>query len=373
MRFVDEFRDPGAARELANAIRAAVREAGRPMRFMEVCGGHTMAIHRFGIPHLLPEEIELLSGPGCPVCVTPTPYIDRAIELAREPGVTLATFGDLYRVPGGEVSLEEAAAQGCDVRVVYSSLDALQMARDRPDREVVFLAVGFETTAPGTAATVLQARAEGLGNFRVMSGHKTMPRALRALVEGPERAALDGFILPGHVSTITGPEPYGFLPTEFGVACCVAGFEPTDILRAILSLARQVAEDRPAVENRYTRAVRPGGNPLARQLVERVFEPADCQWRGLGMIPASGLDVRDEWQEVRIEPPDPADAGEEDAACRCPDVLRGLARPTDCPLFAVRCTPDAPVGPCMVSTEGTCAAYYKYGATRSARRLTAES
>jgi len=359
MRFVDEFRDPRAARDLSARIRRAADRAGRPLRFMEVCGGHTMAIHRFGIPELLPEGIELLSGPGCPVCVTPTSYLDRAIEIAREPQTTVATFGDLYRVPGSDGSLEEASARGADVRVVYSARDALAAARRSPERRVVFLAIGFETTAPGTAATIREAHAAGVSNLRVLPGHKTMPPALKALADGAQ-VALDGFILPGHVSTITGTGPYEFLPREHGMACCVTGFEPTDVLLGILSLAQQAAEGAPAVENRYRRAVRPEGNPRARAAVEEVFEPADCQWRGLGPIPASGLDIRERWRQYRIEPPAPDAPAAEHAACRCADVLRGLIRPPECPLFGAACTPDSPVGPCMVSGEGACAAFYAY-------------
>ncbi len=362
MKYLDEFRDPAAAKDLSAAIARAVAWAGRPapLRFMEVCGGHTMAIHRFGIPALLPEGSELLSGPGCPVCVTPTTYLDRAIELAAQPKTTLTTFGDLYRVPGATSSLEGAVAGGADVRVVYSARDALKLAEESPGREVIFLAIGFETTAPGTAATVIEAHEKRVTNFRVMSGHKTMPEAMRALVNAPV-VALDGFLLPGHVSTITGPEPYEFLARDYGMACCVTGFEPTDILMAILALVRQVAEGRPAVENQYRRAVRPGGNPRAREVVGEVFEPADAQWRGLGLIPLSGLAIRDRWAACRVEPPDPAAPSAELKACRCAQVLRGLVRPTECPLFGVTCLPDAPAGPCMVSSEGACAAYYKYG------------
>ncbi len=362
MRFVDEFRDPEAARTLAAQIKRTAKDAP-PMRFMEVCGGHTMAIHRFGIPHLLPDNIELLSGPGCPVCVTPSTYVDRAIEVARESNerpVTLTTFGDLYRVPGGTESLEDAAGRGLDVRTVYSPRDALKLAADNPQRDIVFLGVGFETTVPTVAATIMEAREQGLGNFRVLSGHKTMPLALRALVEAPE-VALDGFLLPGHVSTISGPGPYRFLADEFGIAGCVSGFEPTDILQAILSLAEQVVEQRPAVENRYGRAVRADGNPTAWDVVEAVFQPADSQWRGLGMIADSGLAVRDEWQDHAATPPEPARQSLEHDRCLCAQVLRGIARPTDCALFGTACVPGSPVGPCMVSSEGACAAFHKYG------------
>jgi hydrogenase expression/formation protein HypD len=362
MRYVDEFRNPEAARGLAGRIAEAAQAAGRTLRFMEVCGGHTMAIHRFGIPHLLPESVELLSGPGCPVCVTPTTYIDRAVELGRE-GAVLATFGDLYRVPGSAGSLEEAVAGGLDVRIVYSPRDALKIARQEPGRPVVFLGVGFETTVPTVAATMLEAQQAGVSNFRVLSGHKTMPRALRALVEAPQ-VAIDGFILPGHVTAIIGTQPYEFLPGEFGRACCVSGFEPTDILMAVLSLTQQCAEGKPLVDNRYPRAVPAEGNPLARRIVERFFAPVDCQWRGIGPIAGSGLDIREEWAALRATAPGPASPSADFGACRCAEVLRGIIRPPECPLFGKACVPDSPVGPCMVSSEGSCAAFFKYGSGR---------
>lgn len=361
MRFVDEFREPDLVKRLVGEIRVTAAGLGRKVRLMEVCGGHTMAIHRFGIPALLPDEIELLSGPGCPVCVTPTTYVDRAVELCGDTSAILTTFGDLYRVPGSAGTLEEAAERGADVRVVYSPRDALRIAADNPQRPVVFLAVGFETTAPTVAATALEARERGVDNFRITSGHKTMPQALRTLVEAPQ-VALDGFILPGHVSTIIGPEPYAFLPEEFGMACCIAGFEPTDVLRSVLALTQQVIRGKPCVQNEYRRVVKEGGNALARERMMRVFEPVDAQWRGLGCIAGSGLDLRPEWEAYRVAPPDPALPSQEHAACRCAEVLRGVARPTDCPLFGAACTPDSAVGPCMVSSEGACAACYKYGA-----------
>jgi hydrogenase expression/formation protein HypD len=318
-----------------------------------------MAIHRFGIPALLPAQVELLSGPGCPVCVTPTTYVDRAIEVAREKDAVLTTFGDLFRVPGGNGSLEDAAAAGLDVRVVYSPMDALKIAADNAAREVVFLAVGFETTAPGTAATVVEAESRRIRNFRVLSGHKTMPQALRALLEAPE-VALDGFILPGHVSTIIGMAPYSFIAGEFGIPCSITGFEPTDILHSILELVHQCASGEARVENRYPRAVRTEGNRKAQALMCKVFGPVDAQWRGLGLIPGSGLELKDEWADFRAPGPDPAASSSEDGACRCAQVLRGLIKPTQCPLFAVRCTPEAPVGACMVSSEGSCAAWYTF-------------
>mgnify|MGYP001111151840 CR=1 FL=1 len=359
MRFVDEFRDAEHVRALAARIGEAARRLERPVRFMEVCGGHTMAIHRFGIPDLLPDAVELLSGPGCPVCVTPTAYIDRAAELAGG-GATVPPFGDLFRVPGAGGTLEQAGARGADVRIVYSPRDALKTARENPDGDVVFLAVGFETTAPAVAATVLEADAAGVENFRVLSGHKTMPGALRCLLEAPE-VGLDGFILPGHVATVTGVGPFEFIPGEFALPCSITGFEPGDILTSILSLTEQCARGEARVDNRYGRAVRSEGNPKARAVVEQVFKPSDAQWRGVGMIEGSGLDLREEWAAFHAEPPDPHAASDQPPGCRCGEVLRGLVRPPECALFGERCTPETPVGPCMVSSEGSCAAHYKYG------------
>lgn len=359
MKYLDEFRNPDAVRGLAESIREAAAGLDGPVRFMEVCGGHTMAIHRFGLPSLLPDEIELLSGPGCPVCVTPASYVDRAIELGRS-GVQLATFGDLYHVPGSEGTLAGAAAEDVDVQVVYSSRDALELAQESPDRTVVMLAIGFETTVPAMAATVTEAAARGIDNFRIMSGHKTMPRALAVLADAPD-CALDGFILPGHVSTIIGTRPYEFLPRDHGLACCIAGFEPTDVLRAILSMCRQLADDAPEVDNAYRRAVKRDGNPTAWNHVQKVFEASPARWRGLGVLDGSGLSVREEWSDYSVEPPDVSENPDPAPECMCGEVLRGAAKPPDCPLFGTRCTPDSAVGPCMVSSEGSCAAHYKYG------------
>lgn len=362
MRYVDDFRNADHVRALAARINENAEELDAPVRFMEVCGGHTMAIHRFGLPDLLPSSVELISGPGCPVCVTSTAYIDTAIELA-ERGDLIATFGDLYRVPGREKTLEATAAAGADVQVVYSPRDALTLAKEHPDRQVTFLGVGFETTVPTVAATVLEADSSGINNLRFLSGHKTMPEALRALVEAPE-VALDGFLLPGHVSTITGRDIYRFLTEEFNVPCCISGFEPTDMLQAIESLVEQCVRGEAEVDNKYGRAVRPEGNQRAQGIINSVFEPVDARWRGIGPIPGSGLDLRDKWESRRVERPNPSVGSPEFGACRCGDVLRGLINPPDCPLFGKRCTPENPVGPCMVSSEGSCAAHYKYGSTR---------
>lgn len=359
MRYVDEFRDSGAAAGILAALRAVPLPG--PTTFMEVCGSHTMAISRFGIRSLLPDTVRLVSGPGCPVCVTPLRHIDHALALSRLPLVTITTFGDLIRVPGSDASLERERAAGADVRVVYSTLDALAMARKEPERQFVFLGVGFETTAPTVAAALLQADEEGLENFSVLSDHKVMPPPMRALMEAPQ-VEVRGFICPGHVSTVIGSDAYRFLGEEFGASCVVAGFESLDILRALLMLARQVAEGRAEVENAYGRAVTSGGNPAAKSLLERVFQPCDATWRGFGVIPSSGLRIRprfghlDAARRFEVHVPE----GSDDPSCRCPDVLRGVVPPPQCPLFARACTPENPRGACMVSSEGTCAAYYRY-------------
>ncbi len=365
MKLTDRFRDPEAARAVAQAIRA---RSTRPVRLMEFCGGHTHAILRFGIPSLLPETVELRSGPGCPVCVTSAGDLDHAIALAQVPDVILTTFGDMVRVPGSRTSLAEAKANGADIRVVYSPLDALQVAQRNPDRPVVFLGVGFETTAPMVASAVLTAEDEGLDNFSVFSTHKLTPPATLAILSTGE-VALDGVIGPGHVTTIIGSNAWRFLPQAHHMGCAIAGFEPLDLLRAILALVTMIEEDRPAVDNTYARSVRPGGNVPAQQAIERVFQVTDAAWRGFGTLPASGLQIAERYARfdaARAFSVD--DAGRSDVppsreppGCRCGDVLRGELLPPECPLFAKGCTPQSPIGPCMVSAEGACAAYYKYG------------
>jgi hydrogenase expression/formation protein HypD len=340
---------------LAAALRA---EAPPDLTFMEVCGTHTMSIARYGLRELLPDSMRLVSGPGCPVCVTAMADLDRVVALARLPEVTLATFGDLIRVPASRTTLAAERAAGADVRVVYSPRDAVQIAADQPGRQVVFAGIGFETTAPTIAASLLEARARGLANFSLLSMHKTMPLPLQALLELGE-TAISGFLLPGHVSVITGTACYEFLARDYGVAGVVAGFEPHDVLAALLRLVRQTA---PAIEIEYERAVRPEGNVVAQRLLEQVFEPSDADWRGLGVIPGSGLALRPEYADadaalrfpVHLEPP------LEPAGCRCGEVLRGVTDPADCALFGARCTPEDPVGACMVSSEGACAARYRY-------------
>lgn len=352
------FRDPEIARGLIEAIHST---AVTPAKFMEVCGTHTVAIAKHGLRAVMPETITLLSGPGCPVCVTANRDIDTAIEMGRQPGVVLTTFGDMMKVPGSYSSLSQEKADGRDVRVVYSPLDALDIAEGNPDKHVVFLGVGFETTVPTIASAIEQAASRGLDNFSVHSVHKTVPEALRALVNDPG-VQINGFILPGHVSTIIGLEPYRFLAEEYGVPSVITGFEPVDVLQGVWMLAKQLAEGRADVEIAYTRGVPPEGNPSAIAKMEEVFEPEDAEWRGIGVIPGTGLAIREEFaafdalRRVPVTPPEP----KEIAGCQCGDVLRGVVLPYDCRLFAKGCTPEHPVGPCMVSSEGSCAAYYRY-------------
>lgn len=356
MKYLDEYR---SVRLMGGQLRR-IKELSVSAVLMEVCGTHTMAISRSGLRPLLAPEVDLVSGPGCPVCVTSERDMGRAVAVATHDGVLLATFGDMMRVPGPLGSLLEASSRGASVRVVYSPLDALALAEENPDRKVVFLGVGFETTAPTVAAAVLRARERGIGNFFVLSLHKLIPPALRALVDMDD-FTIDGFLLPGHVSVVLGTEAYGFLPREYDIPCAVSGFEPADILRAVYLLLRMKAEGRPEVANEYSRAVRPEGNRKARETMYSVFREADAEWRGLGVIPGSGLELREEFRDMDagtwdLEVPEV----EERSDCRCGEVLSGRIRPPQCALFARACTPDSPFGPCMVSSEGTCASYYYY-------------
>jgi len=359
MKYLDEFRDPKLAQGLVKYIR---QRAVVPSTVMEFCGGHTHAILRHGIRQLLSGSVTLLSGPGCPVCVTAAADLDRAIALARVPGLILATFGDMLRVPGSYGSLREAKAEGADVRMVYSTQDALALARDNPNHPVVFLGVGFETTAPTVAASLLQAEREGIPNYYVQSLHKLTPPAMRAILDGGE-VALSGIIGPGHVTTIIGSRSWEFLPQEYGIACSVAGFEPLDILRAVALLVDMITEECPSVANAYPRSVTQEGNRAAQEIMDRVFEVGPAEWRGLGILPDSGLGLRAEFQHRDVLCAFPVDVGpsREPPGCRCGDVLRGVLSPTECPLFGGACTPAAPKGPCMVSAEGACAAYFRYG------------
>jgi hydrogenase expression/formation protein HypD len=360
MKFIDEFRDQALVQDLAR--RLAGRVTG-PATIMEVCGTHTMAAARFGLKSLLPPEVKLISGPGCPVCVTAQSDLDAFLALGTEPHVVLASFGDMLRVPGTHTSLEGLRAQGAEVRVVYSPLDAVELARQTPEKHVVFFGVGFETTMPATALAIQTAAAYKLDNFSVWCVHKTMPAALKALLASGE-LRVSGLLCPGHVTTIIGAAAYDFIPAEFGLPCAVTGFEPVDMLLGIESILRQIQEGKATVDNVYTRAVRIPPNPQAWELLAAVFDPADAQWRGLGIIPGSGVRIRQDytrfdarrrfpqvWERLTPPPPSP---------CRCGEVLRGVLRPVQCSLFAGRCTPAQPLGPCMVSAEGACAAAYRY-------------
>jgi hydrogenase expression/formation protein HypD len=365
LKFVDEFRRGDNARQLVQAIGDV--SGSISMTMMEVCGTHTMAIARFGIRDLLPENIRLISGPGCPVCVTPNAYVDRAVAFSRIPDTVVATFGDMIRVPGSSSSLERERAAGRDVRVVFSTLDALDLAEALPNKKIVFLGVGFETTAPTVAASILEAGRRSLNNYFVYSGHKVMPPAMEAISQGDVH--IDGYLCPGHVSTVIGSRPYDHLVRRYGIGCVISGFEPLDILRSIYLLAKQIREKSPRVEVEYTRAVRSEGNPKALALLDDVFEPADSEWRGLGNIAKSGLAMRDAFLDRDAERQIPVDTEPvtEIRECRCGDVLQGKMLPSACPLFGKRCTPEEPVGACMVSSEGTCAAFFRFGSQSGER------
>ncbi len=362
MRFVDEYRDPAKARALARQI-ASLCEPGRTYKLMEVCGGHTHTIYKHGLEAYLPEAVSLVHGPGCPVCVIPMGRVDDAIAIASQPGVTMATFGDLMRVPGRRGSFLDAKAKGADIRMVYSPLDALRLARELPDRQVVFMAIGFETTAPSTAVTVLRAQAEGVRNFSVFCNHVTIIPPLRAILSSAE-VALDGFIGPGHVSAVIGCRPYEVIAREHQKPVVVTGFEPLDVLQAVYMLMRQLSERRAAVENQYSRVVSWEGNPAALQVIDQTMElRPSFEWRGFGDIPYSALKLRSRYAafdaEERFEVPGARVA--DPRACQCGQVLRGLIQPWQCRVFAKACTPERPIGTCMVSSEGACAAYYNFG------------
>lgn len=357
MRYIDDYRNKELVARLSGLIR---RESAGEYIFMEVCGGHTSAIHRFGIPSLLPGNIKLISGPGCPVCVTGSDFIDKAVAYSAIPGIIITTFGDMMRVPGSDSSLEREKATGADIRIVLSALEALEIARMNPDRKVIFLAIGFETTSPGTAVTVKKALVEEIENFYILSAHKIMPPAMEAIISGEVK--IDGFICPGHVATITGSGIFEFIPVKFGIGCVVSGFEPVDLFMTILMLVRQVNAKRPLLENQYVRAVSFEGNRLAQQNINEVFEECDTCWRGLGMIRASGLKLNKKYESIDADMIYPLNIKplEENNGCICGDILRGITSPADCSLFAKSCFPENPVGACMVSPEGSCNAWYKY-------------
>lgn len=357
MKFIDEYRDKHLIDKIVKEIH---RISEKEVRLMEVCGGHTMSIQRFGIPSLLPPQVRLISGPGCPVCVTSRKYIDHAIALSRLDEVIITTYGDLIRVPGSSSTLELEKSKGRNVTIVYSVLDALRLAKDFPEKKIIFCGIGFETTTPPSAAAILTARKENLKNFYLLSAHKIMPPAMKALID--EGILIDGYIAPGHVSTITGSSIYEPLVKQFGVGCVISGFEPADLLESIYLLIKQIEQKHPAVEIQYKRAVRPEGNLKAKAMIEEVFEARDDWWRGLGILAGSGMKLRDDFADfdaeivfsVEIEPT------REDKGCICGEVLKGVKTPKDCKLFGKICTPADPAGACMVSNEGACHAYYRY-------------
>jgi len=362
MKFIDEFRNAAVARDLAAEIHALMDRIDRPVCLMEVCGTHTMSIYRHGIKSIIPSSIKLLSGPGCPVCVTPNRYLDQAIAFSRIDDVVITTFGDMLNVPGSSTTLARERAAGRDIRTVYSPLDALTLARKNPDKKVIFLAVGFETTSPTIAGTLLEAQEGNSTNFFVSCAHKLIPPAMQLLVADPD-LRIDGFICPAHVSAIIGSDAYNFLARDHGIPCVITGFEPLDILQGIFMLLQQIVTCSPRVETQYSRVVKPGGNPTALRLLYEVFETSNASWRGLGIVPESGLSLAKVYArfdacavfQVSCEPE------KEHPGCLCGEVIKGKAEPGTCRLFRSVCTPVSPVGPCMVSQEGTCATHYKYG------------
>ena len=373
MKYVDEFRDPAKARTLLGEIRRLsdkiARTRTQPLQIMEVCGGHTHSIFRYGIQNMLPDEIEFVHGPGCPVCVLPMGRVDDCVALAERPEVIFTTFGDAMRVPGSRKSLLKAKADGADIRMVYSPLDALDMARKNPDREVIFFGLGFETTMPSTAMTVIEARAQGIRNFSLFCNHITIIPTMRAILDSPD-LRLDGFLGPGHVSMVIGTEVYEFIARDYAKPITVAGFEPLDVLHALWMVIKQIAEGRAEVENQYGRIVPAKGNPGALAAIAEVFEDREFfEWRGLGSIEGSGVRLRAEYAaydaerkfgvpNVRIADP---------AACQCGEVLKGILKPRQCRVFGTSCTPETPLGSLMVSSEGACAATYHYGGIDTAR------
>ena len=366
MKYIDEFRDRKLIDKVARQIREAI-DVRRSYNFMEVCGTHMMSIFRYGLKSILPENINLISGPGCPVCVTPNDFLDKAIALSGRKDVIIVTFGDMMRVPGSYSSLEKEKASGADIRMVYSTQDALDIAKKLPHKEIVFLGVGFETTAPTVAQSILKAKEDGINNYSVLCGHKTMPEVLKALVED-KSINVDGFLLPGHVSAIIGTHPYGFLALRHKKRCVVSGFEPLDIMQAILMLIRQKT---PKVEVQYTRIIDRRGNVLAQEAIKKVFIKSSSVWRGIGKVEKSGLEIKGEYAafnaaerfHIKIKP------AKENKNCICGKVLKGLVTPPGCKLFGKVCKPENPVGACMVSSEGTCAAYYKYSSQGPVARV----
>jgi len=367
MKYIDEFRNKSIIKNLSNKIHK-ITPRDKKIIFMEVCGTHTQSFFKFGIGNLIPENIEILSGPGCPVCVSSQEYMDKAIEYSKLNDVIVTTFGDMMRVPGTSSSLEKQKARGADIKVVYSSLDALKIAKNNPSKKVIFLAVGFETTIPTTALTILQAKKEKINNFFVFCSHKLIPPAME-IIASDKKLNLQGFICPGHVSTIIGSRPYEKVAKDFGIPCVVAGFEPLDLLESLLFLLEQVNKKESDVVIQYRRVVKKQGNIQAKRAVLKIFSVCDSKWRGLGIIKKSGLKLRKEFSEFDAEreilirtkklKKSPINR------CLCGEVLKGKIRPPDCPSFAKNCNPQDPLGPCMVSTEGTCGIYYRQGSRRA--------
>jgi len=364
VKYIDEFRNKKLIRQVADKIKELAPP--KNINIMEVCGTHTQNFCRFGLGRLLPKEINFISGPGCPVCVSAQEYIDQAINYAQNKNVIILTFGDMLRVPGSSSTLEKERAKGAAVGMVYSALDSLKVAQENPRKKIIFLAVGFETTAPTIALSILRAKKEKLKNLCFFSALKLIPPAMDHLVRD-RRLNLSGFLCPGHVSAIIGSQPYAFIPRRYGIACCITGFEPLDILEGIYLLLQQIAENKPIVANQYLRVVAREGNPRAQRAIARVFRVEDVSWRGLGEIPQSGLKIKREFSAfdaeqlfpAGIKRPAPSNLQKK---CRCAEVLKGLIKPALCPLFRKNCSPEHPVGPCMVSQEGACNAYYKYRA-----------
>ena len=357
LKYIDEYRNKEIAQNILWQIKSISQ---KKINLMEVCGTHTVSIFRNGIRKILPQNINLISGPGCPVCVTPIQYIDEIIAFSRKDNFIITTFGDMIRVPGSNSTLEKEKANGSDIRIVYSTLDALKIAYDNPFKNVVFMGVGFETTSPTIASAILQAEERKIKNFFVLSVAKIIPPAMKVLLESKE-INIDGFICPGHVSAIIGSKPYSFIASQYNIPCVISGFEPLDILQTIFMLVKQIEKNKAKVEIQYKRIVKPEGNKIALEKINRVFKIVDSEWRGMGKIPLSGLEIRDKYEQfnarkfsISVERP------KEISGCRCGEVLRGIIIPPECPLFGKICTPEDPKGACMVSSEGTCAAYYKY-------------
>ncbi|MFM2063957.1 MAG: hypothetical protein RLZZ507_3628 [Cyanobacteriota bacterium] len=363
MKYVDEFRNPEKAQALQKEIEKLSRQIDKHLKIMEVCGGHTHSIFKYGIEEILPDNIELIHGPGCPVCVMPKGRIDDAIALCQDPNIIFTTFGDAMRVPGSKTSLLQAKAQGADIRMVYSPLDSLKIAKENPNKEIVFFGLGFETTAPSTAFTILQAAAENINNFSLFSNHVLVIPALQALLENPD-LQLDGFVGPGHVSMVIGTEPYEFISQSYHKPIVISGFEPLDIFQSIWMLLKQIVENRCQVENQYNRLVEPAGNKNALAAMNQVFTVREkFEWRGLGEIPNSGFKIREEYAkfDAEIKFTIPNLKVPDHKACQCGEILKGVLKPWECKVFGTACTPESPIGTCMVSSEGACAAYYKYG------------